>query len=173
MPQFGQKQDAVPGAINRLVITPNRLGTYPVVCTELCGLGHALMRSEAVVMSRHRLRRLVQERRASRRRRAAAAAAPIAAARAMFNVERLRGLPHVQGDPGRDREDRSRPRRSEARPRSAPASRSTQFIHDSIVDPNAYIAPGYQPGVMPPNFGTTIPADKLDQLVQYLLEHTH
>src|SRR5262249_21743310 len=44
VPEFGQKQDAVPGRVNPLVITPTRLGRYPVVCTELCGPGHALMR---------------------------------------------------------------------------------------------------------------------------------
>ena len=49
----------------------------------------------------------------------------------------------------------------------------TAFIKESIVDPNKYVAPGYQPGVMPPNFAQTIPADKLDQLVQYLAEHTN
>src|SRR5262249_57419494 len=50
VPQFGQKQDLVPGIQTNVVITPKRLGTYPIVCTELCGEGHALMRSEAVVM---------------------------------------------------------------------------------------------------------------------------
>lgn len=50
VPEFGQKQDAVPGAVNSLVITPTKTGTYPVICTELCGLGHSLMRSETVVM---------------------------------------------------------------------------------------------------------------------------
>ena len=42
------------------------------------------------------------------------------------------------------------------------------FIRQSIVDPNAYVAPGYQKGVMPATFGQTIPKPKLDQLVQYL-----
>ena len=41
VPQFDQKQDAVPGQVNDLVITPDRTGTYPVICTELCGLGHS------------------------------------------------------------------------------------------------------------------------------------
>ena len=50
VPEFAQKQDVVPGITTTLVITPDRLGTYPVICTELCGLGHALMRSEAIVM---------------------------------------------------------------------------------------------------------------------------
>jgi cytochrome c oxidase subunit 2 len=48
--EFGQKEDTVPGLTTTLHITPDRLGTYPVICTELCGLGHALMRSSAIVM---------------------------------------------------------------------------------------------------------------------------
>jgi cytochrome c oxidase subunit 2 len=50
VPQFSQKQDLLPGIHPTLHITPDRVGHYPVICTELCGLGHALMRSEAVVM---------------------------------------------------------------------------------------------------------------------------
>jgi len=49
VPEFSQKQDLVPGIHPTLHITPTRVGTYPVVCTELCGLGHALMRSQTVV----------------------------------------------------------------------------------------------------------------------------
>ena len=50
VPQFGQKEDVVPGLVTQLHITPDRLGTYPVECTELCGLGHSLMRTQAIVM---------------------------------------------------------------------------------------------------------------------------
>jgi cytochrome c oxidase subunit II len=50
VPEFRQKQDVVPGIHPTLHITPNKVGTYPVVCTELCGLGHGLMRSRTVVM---------------------------------------------------------------------------------------------------------------------------
>ena len=45
VPQFGQKKDVVPGIETRLVITPTETGKFPVICTELCGLGHALMRA--------------------------------------------------------------------------------------------------------------------------------
>ncbi len=34
-----------------LRVTPTKLGTYPVVCAELCGLGHAFMRSQAHVLT--------------------------------------------------------------------------------------------------------------------------
>jgi cytochrome c oxidase subunit 2 len=50
VPEFSQKQDLVPGIHPTLHITPDRVGTYPVICTELCGLGHALMRSRVIVM---------------------------------------------------------------------------------------------------------------------------
>jgi cytochrome c oxidase subunit 2 len=50
VPEFRQKQDLVPGLRPTLHITPDKVGTYPLICTELCGLGHALMRSRVVVM---------------------------------------------------------------------------------------------------------------------------
>jgi cytochrome c oxidase subunit 2 len=51
VPEFSMKLDAVPGIATTLRVTPTRTGTYPVECTELCGAGHAFMRSTAVVMS--------------------------------------------------------------------------------------------------------------------------
>ena len=51
VPEFSQKQDLLPGIHPTLHITPDRIGTYPVICTELCGLGHALMRSQAKVVT--------------------------------------------------------------------------------------------------------------------------
>src|SRR5437764_7047942 len=51
VPEFGQKQDTVPGLHPTLHITPDRVGKFTVICTELCGLGHALMRAQAVVMA--------------------------------------------------------------------------------------------------------------------------
>src|SRR6266536_1450422 len=52
VPEWGQKEDTVPGLHPTLHVTPDRLGTFPVICTELCGLGHALMRTQAIVMRR-------------------------------------------------------------------------------------------------------------------------
>ena len=51
VPAFRMKIDAVPGITTDYRVTPNRLGNYPVVCAELCGLGHALMRQTAHVVS--------------------------------------------------------------------------------------------------------------------------
>lgn len=50
VPEFRQKQDAVPGLETEITVTPTKLGNYPFICAELCGLGHALMRTRAIVM---------------------------------------------------------------------------------------------------------------------------
>jgi cytochrome c oxidase subunit 2 len=54
VPNFSEKLDAVPGITTTLRVTPTRIGTYPVECTELCGPGHAFMRSTVHVISRSR-----------------------------------------------------------------------------------------------------------------------
>jgi disulfide bond formation protein DsbB len=45
---------------------------------------------------------------------------------------------------------------------------SAAQIRQSIVDPDAVIAPGFQPGLMLRNFAQTLTLEELDQLVRYL-----
>jgi cytochrome c oxidase subunit II len=52
VPQFRVKSDAVPGLVTKTYATPTRVGTYTLICTELCGPGHSLMRAVVRVMTR-------------------------------------------------------------------------------------------------------------------------
>lgn len=49
---------------------------------------------------------------------------------------------------------------------------SLAMIHESIVDPNAVIPPGFQPNVMPLNYGQMLSEKELDDLVDFLAEST-
>jgi cytochrome c oxidase subunit 2 len=51
IPAFRLQIDAVPGITTSYRATPDRLGTYPVVCNLLCGVGHSLMRSRIHVVT--------------------------------------------------------------------------------------------------------------------------
>jgi cytochrome c oxidase subunit 2 len=51
VPSFRLKTDTVPGLTTHIRVTPNRFGTFDVVCAELCGLGHSTMRQSAHVVS--------------------------------------------------------------------------------------------------------------------------
>jgi mono/diheme cytochrome c family protein len=46
------------------------------------------------------------------------------------------------------------------------------FIHESVVDPNAEIAPGYQPGIMPQTYGEQLDEKQLADLVAFLVQAT-
>jgi cytochrome c oxidase subunit 2 len=51
IPAFRLQIDAVPGITTHYRVTPDRLGSYPVVCNLLCGVGHSLMRSTIHVVT--------------------------------------------------------------------------------------------------------------------------
>jgi cytochrome c oxidase subunit 2 len=51
VPEWRIKKDNVPGITTTATVTPDRVGNYQLVCTELCGLGHAAMRAKVVVQS--------------------------------------------------------------------------------------------------------------------------
>lgn len=47
--QFRVKMDLVPGSVTYMWLTPTVAGTYDILCEELCGLGHHVMRGKVVV----------------------------------------------------------------------------------------------------------------------------
>jgi cytochrome c oxidase subunit 2 len=49
VPAFRLKQDALPGRVITGWFQANRAGTYDIQCTQMCGLGHALMAGKVVV----------------------------------------------------------------------------------------------------------------------------
>ena len=63
VPNLGQKMDAVPGIETTINVTPTRTGDFAVVCTELCGLGHATMRARARVVTQAEFDEWVEEQR--------------------------------------------------------------------------------------------------------------
>ncbi len=117
VPQFAQKQDALPGVYTRLVITPDRLGNFPVICVELCGLGHSLMRSQAIVMSAaayaHWYKRGDTE-----------GSPAVPRARSRHSRRAAARLSHLRGDARCGRQGRARAQQSEGRCGVANTSRS-------------------------------------------------
>ena len=46
--------------------------------------------------------------------------------------------------------------------------KSPDFIQESIVDPNAEVASGFQPGIMPPTYGSDLTPKQIADLVAFL-----
>lgn len=51
VPEFRLKQDAIPGRQTELRFTPKTAGEYPVICAELCGAYHSIMRTRVMAQT--------------------------------------------------------------------------------------------------------------------------
>ena len=160
VPELAQKQDAVPGQVNKLVLTPTRTGEFNLICTELCGLGHAVMRSRAIVMSGAAFDSWLKNPSAGQKGPAGEAAFNQYGCGACHTLKAAGSTAAT----GPDLDKLAQYAKQAGQPLDA-------FVRQSIVDPGAYVQPGYQ-NVMPGSFKQQIPASQLDQLVQYLVKES-
>lgn len=63
VPQFRLKQDVMPGQQSQLNFVATKTGTYPIVCTELCGSYHGAMRAQLIVHTPEEYETWLQENR--------------------------------------------------------------------------------------------------------------
>ena len=163
VPEFSMKMDAVPGITTHYRVTPDRLGTYPVVCAELCGLGHSVMRSRVRVVSEDDFAAWLEEESAPA---APAGAGPeelAAAGKQVFTGTGGCGGCHTLADAGTN--GQIGPNLDDTL-----AGVSAAKLREDIVDPNAELAQGYPPDVMPSTYEQTLSPSELDALVAYLEE---
>jgi cytochrome c oxidase subunit 2 len=164
VPAFRMKKDAVPGIDVKYTVTPNRTGSYPIVCAELCGLGHAVMRSSAVVQEQADYDKWLAA--LGKPPAGGGGGAAPADGKTIFNSTQTNCKAcHTLADAGATGTigpdlDKVLRGKDEA------------FIRESIIDPDKQIADGYQGGIMPPNFGQTLQPAQIDALVKYLSEVT-
>jgi cytochrome c oxidase subunit 2 len=180
VPEFRLKEDAVPGLTTQIRLTPNRLGNYTVVCTELCGLGHSTMRAPVQVVTGPQfvawLRKQAQP--------AGAAPAPAgggaqaggganatAQGKQLFAANGCGGC-HTLSDasangtvgPNLNNVDADAAKYGKQLGESPQA-----YIQQSIKDPGAFTVPGFPKGVMPSTFGQQLSPQQIAALVKYLM----
>ena len=49
VPQFRARMNLVPGLVTYFWFTPTRTGTFEILCAQLCGVGHYVMRGTVIV----------------------------------------------------------------------------------------------------------------------------
>lgn len=169
IPQMRIKKDAMGGKITTANITATEPGVYPIVCAELCGAGHAVMRSQAVVEAEPTFQTWVQAQVGAKQRAVAAPADPRALGRQLYNQYGCNAC-HKLADA--NAVGLVGPALDGIGSRAAnvvPGQSAEEYIRTSIVKPTAFIVPNYQP-VMPGDYGQRMSEADLNALVQYLLE---
>jgi cytochrome c oxidase subunit II len=161
VPEFRMKRDVVPGEETRLVLTPSKLGEFSLACYELCGIGHWGMRNRVLVMRPAAFDAWV------RRQEQAAEGPAEEGGKAVFEEQGC-GSCHALVDAGSTAE--LGPPLDKLQEQADRAGRPLEeFVRESIVNPDAYVEPGFSEGVMPKTF-SDLPDRQLDGLVQYLVQ---
>lgn len=162
VPAFRMKVDAVPGIDTSYRITPARLGSYPVVCAELCGLGHSLMRNTARVVTTAQYTDWIAKQKAP----AATTAGGKPDGKKLFaegnGTAQACGSCHTLADAGTT--GTTGPDLDKVL-----KGQDAAEIKASITNPSAKLAAGYQ-DLMPKDYADTLSAQELDALVTYLTE---
>jgi cytochrome c oxidase subunit 2 len=166
IPNFRMKIDAVPGITTTIRVKPTRTGDFPIVCAELCGLGHSEMRSTVHVVPGQVFTAWLQKQlgpggAAGGGPGAPAGGGPLAQGRSIFTGQAGCSSCHTLAD-------------AKATGTTGPdlgkvlKGKPPAFIMQSIVTPNAVIAKGYPANVMPQTFGKTLSKSQIAALVSYL-----
>jgi cytochrome c oxidase subunit II len=173
VPEFRLKSDAVPGITTDVRLTPTRLGSYPVVCAELCGIGHSTMRQTVRVIPAAAFDDWVEEQRQSDEDGGVAAAGgdQAGAGRALFTETGCNAC-HTLADAGStatvgpELDDlATQAARYGKRDGQTPA----EYVETAIEDPSAFVVPGFQDGLMPGDYEDQLSPAEIDTLVEYLL----
>jgi cytochrome c oxidase subunit II len=174
VPDFRMKIDAVPGITTHYRVTPKNpgaIGDHPIVCAELCGLGHAFMRQTAHVLSKPDFDKWLQKMTAKPAGGGGGGGGAAVDAKALFKAgdadtgATACATCHTLADAGAKGQVGSELSK-------LPKGKNAALTKQSILEPDKEIAPGFQPGVMPSNFGDTLSAEQVDALVKYLSEVT-
>ena len=160
VPEFRQKQDLLPGKVRSLAITPTKVGEYEVLCTKLCGLGHSVMRAAAIVTSQAEFDRWKREA-AQQTSGGGNAGEAVFAQNGCGSCHTLEAA-NTTGTTGPNLDELPQAAQRAGKPLEA-------FVRESIVSPDAYVAPDFTAGVMPKTYAN-LPKEQLDALVQYLVD---
>ncbi|HEX8681253.1 MAG TPA: cytochrome c oxidase subunit II [Ardenticatenaceae bacterium] len=168
VPEFRVKQDATPGYVRTINLTPTSVGKYPLRCAEFCGTGHSQMLAEVQVLSAADYTAWETE---------ALAEASNASAGVEAYVEYGCGGCHALEEadaaaavgPTHEGLGVTAQERIEDPSYTGEAETPEEYIAESIRNPGAYVVPDY-PNIMPAFGEDQIGDEELEALVQLLME---
>lgn len=163
VPEFRVKQDALPGENmeRELRVTPTELGSYVVRCAELCGLEHAYMLADVIVMEVSDFEAWIDEQTGEPTGDATERGAEIAqqfGCQACHSIDGSESIgPSWFGLYGR----------TETLSDGSTVVVDDEYLMESILNPQAAIVEGYDKVFMPPT-GAGLTDEQLHDLIEFI-----
>jgi cytochrome c oxidase subunit 2 len=175
VPEFRLKLDAVPGITGTVRLTPNKIGNWQVVCTELCGLGHSTMRQPARVVDDETFTAWLDEKAsggAGAEGEAGAGGGGATAgvdAKGLFTEQGCGGCHTFAAAGASGTVGPNLDELAEAAKEREPGKKPEDYVHEAIEDPEAFVVKGFPGGTMPADYKDKLSPEEIDALVDYLL----
>jgi len=166
VPEWRVQINATPGQTNILSATPNKIGTFAVVCTFVCGDAHPKMGTEVAGAFPTRIHVVSQADFDTFIAAAVAQAKKDASDPDHAAVVAFSGCAGCHTwTPAKAAGSIGPSLDSIAADAKSRGLGLEDFVRESIVNPSAFVNPSYKDGIMPANFGTTLTKDQIDALV--------
>ena len=163
VPEFRVKQDAVPGAVNLLRVTPTVVGNYKVRCAELCGLRHSQMLADVRVLERSEFDSWVGAETA----RVAALDTPEARGEQLYQTQGCIGCHSLDGTIVVGPSCLNLYGRQEQLDDGTSVIADEDYIRHSILYPGDQIVKGFQ-NLMPANYGEILSENDIEDLIAFI-----
>jgi len=150
VPEFRVKQDLVPGQMTRLRFTPTLVGEYKVRCAEICGTGHAQMLANVRVVSDADFVAWVEE---STQQVEFAELGDVERGQVWYAEYACNSCHSVDGTATVGPTWLDLYGSEELLTDSTTVVVDDEYITQSILEPNAHIVAGFNPNIMPQDFG--------------------
>jgi cytochrome c oxidase subunit 2 len=166
VPEFRIKQDVLPGGdefVRELRITPTENGTFKVRCAEICGRLHYDMQAEVMVVDGSEFNTWLQEQSGECNLDDAECGQRWAQTYGCLACHSLDGTtiigPTWQGLAGSQVELTD----------GTTVTVDEEYLRNSVLDPNAQVVAGFQPGIMPQNFANILSEDQINQIITFIM----
>jgi cytochrome c oxidase subunit II len=166
VPEFRVKQDAIPGGFRELRVTPNMVGEFQMVCTELCGTQHAYMTAPVRVVSQTEFEEWIAS--------IQIPTDPVGRGEYWYRIEGCAACHSLDGSKIVGPSFQGLLGRTEVFIDGTSRVADEEYIRESILDPYAQIVEGYElsPGsgtsAMPTNYGEKLTDEQIQDIIEFI-----
>jgi cytochrome c oxidase subunit 2 len=161
VPEFRVKQDIVPGQTNEMRITPIKIGTYKVRCSELCGTRHAYMETSVFVVSPQDFDTWVAQQAAT------VPVDPVSRGEQLVQQNGCTNCHSVTGSVGIGPTWFHLYQSDVILSDGSDVPADTDYLRTSIITPNLNVVQGFFPNVMP-NFADVLDQTQVEDIIAYI-----
>jgi cytochrome c oxidase subunit 2 len=161
VPEFRVKQDALPGMVRELLVTPSRIGEYNLVCSEMCGSRHAYMTAPVRVVTAEGFDAWKAEQLAS------ISDDPVVRGQVWYKQYGCAACHTTDGTPLVGPSFLGLLGKEESFEDGISIIVDEAYIYESIVNPAARIVQGY-PNAMPVNFADRMSEEQIQDIIAFL-----